>query len=171
MKNVIQICVALYRIKKYGFKHAWMKEPLKKTHLTWGSDHPPHTRVPAEPAASLQTVSGGHVPRLPIIQGQDDGQMGQDSSAVTPRTRLDPAKTKNLKYSVATIITLRYWGGQRVSCFFHFVLHNMLGNIELNVDTTDNHMALASYFANLSFKKTVLLEIPDFLVPLTMFPW
>ena len=35
----------------------------------------------------------------------------------------------------------------------------MLGNIELNVDTTNYHAALTSYFANPSFKKTVLLEI------------
>ena len=35
----------------------------------------------------------------------------------------------------------------------------MLGNIELNVDTTNYHAALMSYFANPSFKQTVLLEI------------
>ena len=36
---------------------------------------------------------------------------------------------------------------------------DMLGNIELNVDTTNNHQALMLYFTNPSFKKTVLLEI------------
>ena len=40
-----------------------------------------------------------------------------------------------------------------------FFLHNMLGNIELNDDTTNYHAALTSYFTNPSFKKTVLLEI------------
>ena len=35
----------------------------------------------------------------------------------------------------------------------------MLGNIELNVDTTNYHATLTSYFANPSLKKTVLLEI------------
>ena len=34
-----------------------------------------------------------------------------------------------------------------------FFLHNMLRNIELNVNTTNNHLALTSYFANPSFKK------------------
>ena len=33
----------------------------------------------------------------------------------------------------------------------------MLGNFELNVDTTNNQLALTSYFANPSFNKTVLL--------------
>ena len=42
----------------------------------------------------------------------------------------------------------------------NFFLHNMLGYTELNVDTSTNHMALTSYFANLSFKNVVLLEIP-----------
>ena len=50
-----------------------------------------------------------------------------------------------------------------------FFSHNMLGNIELNIDITNNHPALTSYFANPSFKK-VLLEIPDFLETLSMFP-
>ena len=35
----------------------------------------------------------------------------------------------------------------------------MLGYMELNVDTTKNHLALTSYFANPSFKNAVLLEI------------
>ena len=47
-----------------------------------------------------------------------------------------------------------------VANVFYFFPHNMLGNIELNVDTTNNHPALTSYFPNTSFKKTVLLEIP-----------
>ena len=51
--------------------------------------------------------------------------------------------------------------------FFFFFLC-MLGNIELNVNTINNH--LASYFVNQSFNKTVLLEIPDLLETLTMFP-
>ena len=34
-----------------------------------------------------------------------------------------------------------------------FFLHNRLRNIELNVDTTNNHLALTSYFANPSLKK------------------
>ena len=46
-----------------------------------------------------------------------------------------------------------------VDCF-HFLPQNMLGNIEQNVNTTNNHPTLMSYFANPSFKKTVLLEIP-----------
>ena len=37
-----------------------------------------------------------------------------------------------------------------------FFPDNMLGNVELNVDTTNNHPALTSYFANPSIKKTVL---------------
>ena len=41
-----------------------------------------------------------------------------------------------------------------------FFLHNMLGYTEQNVDSTKNHLALTSYFANPSFKNTVLLEIP-----------
>ena len=44
----------------------------------------------------------------------------------------------------------------------HFVSYadNLkLGNIELNIDTINNHPALMSYFANPSFKKD-LLEIP-----------
>ena len=35
----------------------------------------------------------------------------------------------------------------------------MLGYTELNVDTTKNHPALTSCFANTSFKNAVLLEI------------
>ena len=46
-----------------------------------------------------------------------------------------------------------------------FFPDNMLGNTELNVDTTNNHPALMSYFTN-----PFLLEIPDFLETLTMFP-
>ena len=44
----------------------------------------------------------------------------------------------------------------------NYFFHNMLGNIELNVDTTNNRPALTLYFANPSVKKPVLLEIPDF---------
>ena len=44
--------------------------------------------------------------------------------------------------------------------FFHLFLHNMLGYTKQNVDTTHNHPALTSYFANPSFKNAVLLEIP-----------
>ena len=51
-----------------------------------------------------------------------------------------------------------------------FFLHDMLGNVELNVGTTNNHLAVTSYFANPSFKKTVLLEFPYFLETLPMFP-
>ena len=58
----------------------------------------------------------------------------------------------------------------QLACQLIFFLHNMLRNIELNVDTTNNHPALTSYFANPSFKKIVLLEITDFLEMLTMFP-
>ena len=35
----------------------------------------------------------------------------------------------------------------------------MLGYTELNVNTTKYHLVLTSYFANPSFKNTVLLEI------------
>ena len=54
---------------------------------------------------------------------------------------------------------------------FIFFLHNIPGNIELNVDTTNNHPALTSYFANPSFEKHSAFETPpDFLETLTMFP-
>ena len=46
-----------------------------------------------------------------------------------------------------------------MSVGFFFLLHNMLGNIEMNDDTTNYHAALTSYFTNPSFKKTVLFEI------------
>ena len=51
-----------------------------------------------------------------------------------------------------------------------FFSYNMLGNIEINIDTTNTHPALISYVVNSSFKKTVLWEIPDFLEMLMMFP-
>ena len=40
---------------------------------------------------------------------------------------------------------------------------NMLENIKLNIDITNNHAALTSNFPSPCFKKTVLLEISDFL--------
>ena len=46
----------------------------------------------------------------------------------------------------------------------------MLGNVELNVDNTDNHPALTSYFANSSFKNQSFWKSRDFFVTLTMFP-
>ena len=59
-------------------------------------------------------------------------------------------------------------GVARMSDFF---LRCMLGNIELNVDTTNNHPALMSCFANPSFKKNNPFgNPPDFLELLTMFP-
>ena len=47
--------------------------------------------------------------------------------------------------------------------FFHFLPHNMSGNIELNVDTTNNHPALTSYFANPFFKKNSPFRNPRLL--------
>ena len=44
--------------------------------------------------------------------------------------------------------------------FFISSLHNMLGNIELNIDTKTNHPAPTSYFTNPSFKKPVLFGNP-----------
>ena len=54
-----------------------------------------------------------------------------------------------------------------VICFL-----NMLGNIGLNVSTTNNHPALTSYFVNPSFKQTNGLfgNPPDFLEKLAIFP-
>ena len=49
-------------------------------------------------------------------------------------------------------------GAASVSVEF-FLLHNILGYTELNVDTTKNHPAI-TYFANPSIKNAVLLEIP-----------
>ena len=50
----------------------------------------------------------------------------------------------------------------------NFFSLNMLGDIELNVDTTNNHPVLTSYFAKPSFKKNSRVG-PDFLETLTMF--
>ena len=47
---------------------------------------------------------------------------------------------------------------------------NMLGNIELNVNTTNNYPALTSYFTNPSFKKIPFANPPDFIETLMMFP-
>ena len=70
-------------------------------------------------------------------------------------------------------MVLRYLGQLAYQLIFSFFfLHNMLGNVELNVDTTNNHPAVTSYFANPSFKKIVLLPFgnpSDFLEVLTMF--
>ena len=52
----------------------------------------------------------------------------------------------------------RVAGAANVSADLFFFL-SMLGNIELYVDTTNNHLALMSYFAS-PLLKTVLLEIP-----------
>ena len=44
----------------------------------------------------------------------------------------------------------------RLTCqlIFSFFSYNMLGNIELNVDTTNNHPAHTSYFTNPSKKQS-----------------
>ena len=51
-------------------------------------------------------------------------------------------------------IVFKMAGAARLSV--DFFLHNMLGYTELNIDTTKNHLALTSYFANPSFKNAVL---------------
>ena len=51
-------------------------------------------------------------------------------------------------------------GAAEVSVGFLFFPHNMVGNIELKVNTTNNHPTLTSYFVNPSFKKTVLWKSP-----------
>ena len=38
-------------------------------------------------------------------------------------------------------------------CQVIFFPHNMLGNIELNVNTTNNRVTLVSYFTSQSFEK------------------
>ena len=48
-----------------------------------------------------------------------------------------------------------------MSVDFPFFFHNMLGNIEMKVDTTNNHAALTLYFANPSFKNQSLWKSPD----------
>ena len=42
----------------------------------------------------------------------------------------------------------------------YFFTHNMLGNIKLNVDTTNNHTALMLYFTNPSLKKQSFWKSP-----------
>ena len=64
---------------------------------------------------------------------------------------------------MALVITafqrLKVAGAASVSVDFFYNTY-MLGYNELNVDTTKNHPELPSYFANPSFKKAILLEIP-----------
>ena len=68
----------------------------------------------------------------------------------------------NLPFKVA--------GEANVSDDIFFPPHNMLGNIELNVDTTNNHLALTSYFVNPSLKNSPFGNFCDFLEMLMMFP-
>ena len=60
-------------------------------------------------------------------------------------------------------------GAANMSVDFFFP-YNMLGNIEMLVDTINNHLALTSYFANPSLKKRPFGNSHDILEMLTMRP-
>ena len=51
-------------------------------------------------------------------------------------------------------------GAVNVSVDFFIFPYNMLGDIELNMDTTNNHLVLTPYFVNPSFKKQSFWKSP-----------